>query len=119
VPVFKMYCPLTSTSDLNVQICTAFADDDKVFAVMGNLTDAAREITLTTRFAGRGLHRRDAVSARVMLHPGANRVELRARLRGTRAWYPAEHPTLGGPVMYTAATTVVDGAHDSDTRTDR
>jgi hypothetical protein len=43
VPVFKTYCPLTSTSDLNVQICTAFADDDKVFAVMGNLSDAAQD----------------------------------------------------------------------------
>jgi ABC-type branched-subunit amino acid transport system substrate-binding protein len=51
VPVFKMYCPLTSTSDLNVQICTAFADDDKVFAVMGNLTDAAQDGSVETCLA--------------------------------------------------------------------
>jgi ABC-type branched-subunit amino acid transport system substrate-binding protein len=51
VPVFKTYCPLTSTGDLNVQICTAFADDDKVFAVMGNLTDAAQDGSVETCLA--------------------------------------------------------------------
>jgi Periplasmic binding protein len=51
VPDFKMYCPLTSTSDLNVQICTAFADDDKVFAVMGNLSDSAQDGSVETCLA--------------------------------------------------------------------
>jgi ABC-type branched-subunit amino acid transport system substrate-binding protein len=51
VPVFKTYCPLTSTSDLNVQICTAFAEDDKVFAVVGNLSDAAQDGSVETCLA--------------------------------------------------------------------
>src|SRR4029079_6667034 len=37
---FNTSCPLTPTSDLLVQVCTKFTDDDKVFAVMGNLADA-------------------------------------------------------------------------------
>src|SRR5437016_3638813 len=51
VPVFKTYCPLTSIADLNVQICTAFTDDEKVFAVMGNLTDAAQDGSVETCLA--------------------------------------------------------------------
>jgi len=39
---FNTECPLTPTSDLLVQVCTKFTDDDKVFAVMGNLADAAQ-----------------------------------------------------------------------------
>jgi hypothetical protein len=35
VPVFKSYCPLSSPSAINVQLCTSFADDEKVFAVVG------------------------------------------------------------------------------------
>jgi ABC-type branched-subunit amino acid transport system substrate-binding protein len=40
---FNTECPLTSTSDLLVQVCTKFTDDDKVFAVIGNLSDAAQD----------------------------------------------------------------------------
>jgi ABC-type branched-subunit amino acid transport system substrate-binding protein len=43
VPDFHTECPLTSTSDLLVQVCTKFTDDDKVFAVIGNLSDAAQD----------------------------------------------------------------------------
>jgi len=43
VPDFNTECPLTSTSDLLVQVCTKFTDDDKVFAVIGNLSDAAQD----------------------------------------------------------------------------
>src|SRR3954471_10631429 len=41
VPDFNTECPLTPTSDLLVQVCTHFTDDDKVFAVVGNLSDSA------------------------------------------------------------------------------
>ena len=42
---FNTECPLTPTSDLLVQVCTKFTDDDKVFAVMGNLAkDSLTEI---------------------------------------------------------------------------
>jgi ABC-type branched-subunit amino acid transport system substrate-binding protein len=51
VPDFKTYCPLSSTSDLNVALCTSFADDDKVFAVIGNLTDAANDGSAETCLA--------------------------------------------------------------------
>ena len=43
VPVFKTYCPLSSPNDINVELCTSFADDDKVFAVIGYLSDAATD----------------------------------------------------------------------------
>jgi hypothetical protein len=43
VPDFNTECPLTSTSDLLVQVCTHFTDDHKVFAVIGNLSDAAQD----------------------------------------------------------------------------
>jgi len=51
VPDFKMYCPLTSAAELNVSLCTAFTDDDKVFAVLGNLTDAANDGSAETCLA--------------------------------------------------------------------
>jgi hypothetical protein len=37
VPVYHTFCPITSSAAL--ALCTQFADDDKVFAVMGNLFD--------------------------------------------------------------------------------
>jgi ABC-type branched-subunit amino acid transport system substrate-binding protein len=43
---FNTECPLTSTSDLLVQVCTKFTDDDKVFAVIGNLSDAAQDAAM-------------------------------------------------------------------------
>ena len=43
---FNTECPLTSTSDLLVQVCTHFTDDDKVFAVIGNLSDAAQSAAM-------------------------------------------------------------------------
>jgi ABC-type branched-subunit amino acid transport system substrate-binding protein len=48
---FKSYCPLSSAGDLNVALCTSFADDDKVFAVLGNLTDAANDGSAETCLA--------------------------------------------------------------------
>jgi ABC-type branched-subunit amino acid transport system substrate-binding protein len=48
---FNTECPLTSTSDLLVQICTHFTDDDKVFAVLGNLSDAAQDSAIHTCIA--------------------------------------------------------------------
>jgi branched-chain amino acid transport system substrate-binding protein len=48
---FNTECPLTSTSDLLVQICTHFTDDDKVFAVLGNLSDAAQDDAIHTCIA--------------------------------------------------------------------
>ena len=48
---FHTECPLTSTSDLLVQVCTKFTDDDKVFAVMGNLSDAAQSAAIHTCIA--------------------------------------------------------------------
>ena len=53
VPVFKSYCPLSSASDIDVQICTSFADDDKVFAVIGYLSDAASDGSVETCLAKR------------------------------------------------------------------
>jgi ABC-type branched-subunit amino acid transport system substrate-binding protein len=46
VPDFNLECPLTATSDLLVQVCTHFTDDDKVFAVIGNLSDAAQSAAM-------------------------------------------------------------------------
>jgi ABC-type branched-subunit amino acid transport system substrate-binding protein len=43
---FNTSCPLTPTSDLLVQVCTHFTDDDKVFAVIGNLSDAAQDAAM-------------------------------------------------------------------------
>ena len=43
---FNTECPLTPTSDLLVQVCTHFTDDDKVFAVIGNLGDAAQDAAI-------------------------------------------------------------------------
>jgi ABC-type branched-subunit amino acid transport system substrate-binding protein len=43
---FHTECPLTPTSDLLVQVCTKFTEDDKVFAVMGNLSDAAQSAAM-------------------------------------------------------------------------
>lgn len=37
VPVFHTYCPIQNAQAL--ALCTTFADDDKVFAVMGNFVD--------------------------------------------------------------------------------
>ena len=51
VPDFKTYCPLTPTSELSVQICTAFTDDDKVFAVIGNVGDAGQDDAIITCLA--------------------------------------------------------------------
>jgi len=51
VPDFNTECPLSSTSDLLLQVCTNFTDDDKVFAVMGNLSDAAQSAALHTCIA--------------------------------------------------------------------
>src|SRR5437762_4294921 len=48
---FNTECPLTPTSDLLVQVCTKFTDDDKVFAVMGNLADAAQDSAIHTCIA--------------------------------------------------------------------
>ena len=45
---FNTECPLSSTSDLLVQVCTKFTDDDKVFAVIGNLGDAAQDAAIHT-----------------------------------------------------------------------
>jgi ABC-type branched-subunit amino acid transport system substrate-binding protein len=39
-------CPLNPTSDLLVSVCTKLTDDDKVFAVIGNLSDAAQDSAL-------------------------------------------------------------------------
>ena len=51
VPDFNTECPLTPTSDLLVQVCTKFTDDDKVFAVIGNLSDAAQDAAIHTCIA--------------------------------------------------------------------
>jgi ABC-type branched-subunit amino acid transport system substrate-binding protein len=51
VPVFKSYCPLSSPSAINVQLCTSFADDEKVFAVVGYLSDAATDGSAETCLA--------------------------------------------------------------------
>jgi ABC-type branched-subunit amino acid transport system substrate-binding protein len=51
VPVFKSYCPLSSPSAINVQLCTSFADDQKVFAVVGYLSDAATDGSAETCLA--------------------------------------------------------------------
>ena len=51
VPDFNTECPLTPTSDLLVQVCTHFTDDDKVFAVIGNLSDAAQDSAIHTCIA--------------------------------------------------------------------
>src|SRR3954451_22152653 len=51
VPDFNTECPLTPTSDLLVQVCTHFTDDDKVFAVVGNLSDAAESSAMHTCIA--------------------------------------------------------------------
>ncbi len=51
VPDFNTECPLTATSDLLVQVCTHFTDDDKVFAVIGNLSDAAQSAAMHTCIA--------------------------------------------------------------------
>jgi len=48
VPVFKTECPLTPTSDLQVQLCTGFTEDNPVFAVLGNLSDAAQDDAIHT-----------------------------------------------------------------------
>jgi len=48
---FHTECPLNSTSDLLVSICTHFTDDDKVFAVLGNLSDAAQDTAIHTCIA--------------------------------------------------------------------
>jgi ABC-type branched-subunit amino acid transport system substrate-binding protein len=48
---FHTECPLNPTSDLLVQICTHFTDDDKVFAVLGNLSDAAQDTAIHTCIA--------------------------------------------------------------------
>ena len=48
---FNTECPLSSTSDLLVQVCTKFTDDDKVFAVLGNLSDAAQDSAIHTCIA--------------------------------------------------------------------
>ncbi len=48
VPVFKTECPITATSDLQVQICTGFTEDEKVFAVLGNISDAAQDDAIHT-----------------------------------------------------------------------
>jgi ABC-type branched-subunit amino acid transport system substrate-binding protein len=48
VPDFNTECPLSATSDLLVQVCTKFTDDDKVFAVIGNLGDAAQDAAIHT-----------------------------------------------------------------------
>jgi ABC-type branched-subunit amino acid transport system substrate-binding protein len=37
VPIYRTFCPINSSGAL--ALCTKFADDDKVFAVMGNLFD--------------------------------------------------------------------------------
>jgi len=84
-----------------------------------NLDAAEREVTLATAVSGPGLERNVGVRATVRLHPGPNRVELPLRLARVSYWFPAGHPGLGGPAMYTAATTVADGARISDQRTDR
>jgi ABC-type branched-subunit amino acid transport system substrate-binding protein len=48
VPDFNTECPLSPTSDLLVQVCTKFTDDDKVFAVIGNFSDAAQDSAIHT-----------------------------------------------------------------------
>ena len=48
---FNTECPLSSTSDLLLQVCTKFTDDDKVFAVLGNLSDAAQDAAIHTCIA--------------------------------------------------------------------
>jgi ABC-type branched-subunit amino acid transport system substrate-binding protein len=51
VPDFNTECPLSPTSDLLVQVCTKFTDDEKVFAVIGNLSDAAQDSAIHTCIA--------------------------------------------------------------------
>ncbi|HEV7523928.1 MAG TPA: ABC transporter substrate-binding protein [Acidimicrobiia bacterium] len=48
---FNTECPLSSTSDLLLQVCTKFTDDDKVFAVIGNMGDAAQDSAIHTCIA--------------------------------------------------------------------
>ena len=48
---FNTECPLSATSDLLVQVCTGFTDDDKVFAVIGNIGDAAQDAAIHTCIA--------------------------------------------------------------------
>ena len=48
---FNTECPLSATSDLLLQVCTKFTDDDKVFAVIGNLSDAAQDSAIHTCIA--------------------------------------------------------------------
>ncbi|MDP9333124.1 MAG: ABC transporter substrate-binding protein [Actinomycetota bacterium] len=60
---FNTECPLTPTSDLLVQVCTKFTDDDKVFAVMGNLVDAAQSAAMHTCIAKK--HRTPVITFQV------------------------------------------------------
>ena len=48
---FNTECPLNPTSDLLVSVCTHFTDDDKVFAVVGNLGDASQDAAIHTCIA--------------------------------------------------------------------
>ncbi len=41
VPVFHTFCPIGTTG--TVTLCTQFAQDDKVFAVIGNFTDSSSD----------------------------------------------------------------------------
>jgi ABC-type branched-subunit amino acid transport system substrate-binding protein len=41
VPVFHTFCPIGTTG--TVTLCTQFAQDDKVFAVIGNFTDSSND----------------------------------------------------------------------------
>jgi ABC-type branched-subunit amino acid transport system substrate-binding protein len=41
VPVFHTFCPIGTTG--TVTLCTQFAQDDKVFAVIGNFTDSTND----------------------------------------------------------------------------
>jgi len=88
-----------------------------------NLLSAPLDAVVQTRFTGPGLGAHAGVAARVRLHPGANRFERVARLAHVAWWFPADHPELGGPTLYTAETTVVPrrrhGRRESDRRTDR
>ncbi|HYC24308.1 MAG TPA: glycoside hydrolase family 2 TIM barrel-domain containing protein [Candidatus Bathyarchaeia archaeon] len=82
-----------------------------------NLTAAEQLATLTTTFGGPGLGApatpdaggSQGLTAWVSLHPGANRVELRADLAGVSFWFPAGHPELGGPALYAAQSAIVEG----------
>ncbi len=86
---------------------------------LSNLEDVPVDADLVTAIGGPGLGPDGGVRARARLHPGANRIELATALHHVSLWFPAGHPELGGPVLYTADTTVSVRQRVSDHRRDR